>query len=203
VNVLVKNCFHWVGFHVVNRFIMNGYHVDGIHYPNSFQKDYLSLFLGRNSNFSLVDQGTGIYDLAITINTAETASSRNKENGYEELTIEQGSQLTTIFTPLLFGEWMQMNEEGIYISDEHVLFRSNLFLDQAVYIKDFTQDLYQLVKTTNLPSTIDMSTKTNLKKEDKKLDNTIFIRDNIPIRSKLEHLLAHYEKFENYYERFN
>ncbi len=53
MDFLIANCYDWIGFHIVNKLLENGYDVDG--YDHSSEDDHhLSMFLGRNSSFTFV-----------------------------------------------------------------------------------------------------------------------------------------------------
>lgn len=196
MNILVRNCFHWIGFHIVNRFILNGNHVVGLNDHMTDRAEFLSFFLGRNSLFTLVDQTQAQYDLTVIVN--------DDKDRKKLLLKRKGAEiLTTIQTPLLFGEWMKMDENGIFIANKHIPFKSDKFLTQAIHIDDFTKSLNQWIKSTHLPAHLKTQSSRDVFHKDVILDNSIYIRDNIPIERKVNDLKDHYKRFNNYYHLYH
>lgn len=193
MNIFVQDCFHWIGFHIVNRFITNGYSVVGKHAHMTERAEYLSFFLGRNSLFKLVDDRQVNSDVSIIVND-------NKAHMELVVTNEKKLKITTINTPLLFGKWMPMNETGIFMNQKNISFDSKKFVTQAVYMDDFTKILIQCLESSLLPSSLDIYSKGYKSNKYIKLANSLYIRDNIPIEKKVNRLKDHYQKYKSYYQ---
>lgn len=192
MNISVQNCFHWIGYHIVHQLLLTGYSVYGLHRQITNQAEFLSFFLGRNSLFTFIEDESDKYEIDLTIQVDDNKQELLLKN-------EHSSKLRKAKMPLLFGEWMDMNEEGIFINQKYILFRSKQFINNAMYIEDFSKGLIQWIKSTKLPSEFAVYPERNRTRKDKKLDNTIYIRDNIPIEKKVEQMIEHYKKYKNVY----
>ncbi|PAV29206.1 hypothetical protein CIL05_12475 [Virgibacillus profundi] len=197
---LVASCNHWIGFHIVNALLEEGYEVDGV--SGEAGNENLPMFFGRNSLFTMVNANERKdYDIVIiideTLNMERIESKRIIKIGE----ISDGSENTVhIKNLLLYGEWMAMNEKGIYSNNEFIPFNSKTFQDEAIYIKDFTKALIQWLKTDELPSNLHVKSSKNKDDKGLKLENTIYLRDNIPKEEKLKTVLTHYKEFIKLYE---
>src|SRR5699024_8017384 len=98
--------------------------------------------------------------------------------------------------PLIFGEWMPMNEQGMYVQGEFLPFESDYFLQHAVYVKSFVKSLWQWIQTSRLPSSIHVQKQGQ---EIEELENSVYIRDNKPAGELLQTVLEHYRKFNLFY----
>jgi len=201
MSLLVINCNHWIGFHLVNSLLELEYAVDGV--INEEEDNDLSMFFGRNSLFSFVSSKQNMaYDACFIIGEKtwekEIPSERvffiNPDHPIDDTDLENA---TVITTPLLFGEWMPMNKHGLYQDDEWVSFKSERFLEDGVYIKNFINSLLQLIKVEKLPSRITIYSK-NKRNETSTLENTVFIRDNGNIEEKVNQIITHYKKYRTF-----
>lgn len=182
---LVAYCNNWIGFHVVNELLDNGFAVDGM--LDEKGNEDLSMFFGRNSSFTFVQtSGRKKYDAKIIIDDHHVKWNTNKRE-------------ITINTPLLFGEWMPMNEKGLYKNNENILFDSELFRSKAIYVKDFTKGLIQWLQTPYLPQTLEVRSAKEKNNKDVKLENAIYIRDNVPISNKVKLVQDHYNRNKERY----
>src|SRR5690625_5291106 len=203
MSILVKDCFHWIGFHIVDQLLIDGYEVKGIQTSSSKKTAHLSMFFDRHSHFSLIEDETACEtDTALLINQHTTDginASRFMMIGehvdIEALTADQ----IAIQQPLLFGEWMPIYEDGCYYLNDHIPFDSPRFHEQAIYIHDFTKMIVALLKQDNLPNVINMQTVKNDSILGLTLDNTYHIQDNTPIENKLQDVLKHHKQFKHYY----
>lgn len=204
MSVLVINCFHWIGFQIVSKLLEEGLRVDGIDEEESTLETHLSMFLGRNSLFTLkTNEEPKSYDTAIIIGTSQYI---NEINAKRILSINQNKDepskagMTMIHVPLLFGEWMPMNEQGMYVGGGFIPFNENYFLTESVYVKDFTDTLFQLLEKIHLPTRLEVKSKETTENQDIKFENVIFIRDNIPNGDKLKSVLDHYQQYKRFYQ---
>lgn len=200
--ILLVNCFHWIGFHIMNELLEAGYMVEGIDNMSTEQDEHLSMFVGRNSSFTLIEKenlshykssiivGSWPHSEDIQADQMLQLCESNAKNLEEHIIIEM---------PMLFGEWMPMTEDGLYHQQKFIPFNSSLFLTEAIYIRDFTSHLLQWVTYTNLSQVIKIKSERN-KDTDLKLENIIYLRDNRPIHKKVEHVVDHYKRFKDLYE---
>ena len=203
MSFLVTSCFDWVGFHMVNQLLEKGHEVDGVDEETTDFKEHLSMFLGRNSAFRLKtrDELTS-YDTAIVIGEdpcTDVLKARKMMNiSCNKIQAKRKASMTTIHVPVLFGEWMPMNERGMYMGNQFISFDSAHFLSEAVYIKDFINGLFQWMQADDLPSSLEVKSKSSESRA-VKLENTVYIRDNERTPDKLKKVLNHYRSYQQFY----
>ncbi|MGM8364392.1 hypothetical protein ACLIBG_02805 [Virgibacillus sp. W0181] len=201
MHILVENCFHWIGFHLIDQLLEEGYRVDGINAHNSNETDHFLLFLGRNSNFTLLKDvpPDKTYDAVFTIGSPydKVSYKRRFEICRDHTTVNESESKVIIEQPLLFGEWMPMNEKGFYYKNEFVPFISDCFLQEAIYIRKFVRSLIQLMHTDRLPNRLTIKSAQS-PESSSILENNIYLYDNIRIDDKHQ-LLEHYERYIDYY----
>lgn len=203
MTIFIYNCFNWVGYHYVNYFLDKGMVVKGVDKIDSDKKENLYMLVGRNSAFELVES----YEEKKNKNSrvliiGETNDDIKAERIIQIKTNEMRNKLEdaiVVNAPILFGEWMDMTEEGISIRNRFVRFNSEDFLKDAVYITDFVKETYPLIMSTNNPSEITVYSKKIFLNEAVKLENSIYIHDYIPIEKKIRKVLAHYKRFKDLY----
>ncbi|WP_174612782.1 hypothetical protein [Virgibacillus ihumii] len=185
---LVENCFYWIGFHIVEYLLDQGYTVTGNDEIDTDGKEHLSMFIGRNENFTHMKQrlNESAYDIRLTPH--ETALTLHKDSA------------STIYLPLLFGEWMPMNQDGMYYRGDFIAFDSDEFVEKAVYIGDFLKIIDQCIAASNLPSAVNVKKKGEDINAEIKLENSVFIRNNRPINDRIKTVKNHYKKFSKLYE---
>lgn len=123
MTILVAPCFHWIGFHLVEELLNEGEEVVGMQKINTEKEENLALFLGRNSSFIHTDEidnfegvpfssilTTDKYALTETLTTLEAKNYFYLTRGSETGSVKK--DWTVINRPLLFGEWMDREEEG-------------------------------------------------------------------------------------------
>lgn len=191
---LVVNCNHWIGYHIVNGLLEDDWLVEGV--IDKEEKDTLSMFFGRNSNFSFCENvEKKVYDTVISVGVPlkEIDHVHTNRSVIIHPTVPENMKEDTILikAPLLFGEWMPMNENGMYRNHLFIPFDSTYFLTEAVYIEDFVS---YLVKWLN----DDIAD--NKKSAIIKLEHSAYTRDNRPIEKKLEQVKEHYHQFKKYTE---
>ncbi|MFD1850057.1 hypothetical protein [Oceanobacillus bengalensis] len=199
MSILVVNCSHWIGFHITEALLGAGNTVEGI--PFDEETDDLLMFFGRNSSFTLSSNiRKKKYDICIIIGEYDHRAIINadkiviiNEQKHDE---NRDSSTTTIKAPLLYGEWMPMNEKGCYVGEEYITFESDYFKQNAIYIKDFTEGLIQWLDSGVLPATFEVKSYNN----NEKLDNIFYIRNNKPVDKKVKKLLEHYHSYKNSYK---
>ncbi|WBX79986.1 hypothetical protein PD280_20610 [Virgibacillus salarius] len=184
---LIINCNHWIGYHIVNDLLEKGWEVDGL--VNEQLNDSLSLYYGRNSNFSFYQSANKKhYDTKIHVGSMKRVEEVSADLSVVIHSVAPDHLHANDFfikAPLLFGEWMPMTENGMYRNQLFIPFNSTYFLTEAVYIKDFMHAFMDWLEKDN---------KKGENKENKqiKLEKSAYLRDNIPIEEKLDHVLEHY-----------
>ncbi|TFJ93598.1 hypothetical protein [Lentibacillus salicampi] len=186
--VFVENCFHWIGFHIMNDLLDNGFQVDGMDSLDTDKKEHLSMFVGRNQLFRHVSasERNNAYDISLKIE--DDALILEKEN------------LVTIHLPLVFGEWMPMNQEGVYDQDDFIPFDSERFLTEAVYVGDVLKSLQQWFATSDLPPILEVRSFHERQTGQRKLENAVYIRNNRPIQEEINRVKKHYNTYQKFYQ---
>src|SRR5699024_415397 len=196
MNVLVQNCFHWIGFHLVNTLLEGGYQVAGADIISSEKKAHLSMFFGRNDLFSLVSNGdVRAHDVAIVIGDDVEYQTPDGVPIIQLFRRKPKTSGPAVFVklPLLFGEWMPITEEGVYEDEEWISFHSDRFIHGAVYIGDFMQEFLQWLEKKG---------STELKiYENKEIElvNSSYIHNNRTIKEKKANVIRHYQQFHMFY----
>ncbi|GGJ95342.1 hypothetical protein GCM10007063_17330 [Lentibacillus kapialis] len=185
----VEDCFHWIGFHMVNHFLENGWHVDGMDDLDTDEKEHLSMFLGRNDLFHHVAKSghNKSYDASISIGECEM--------------ILKKKEAITIKLPLVFGEWMPMNQDGACIQNDFIRFDSQRFISSAVHVENIIESVKQWIRASGLPQVVNARSIHDRKADDLKLENTVYIRNNRPIKEEIENVKKHYERYKKFYPR--
>ncbi|WP_249870126.1 hypothetical protein [Oceanobacillus saliphilus] len=211
MSVLVVNCNQWLGYHVVNVLLENDYNVRGIagnekgHSQDNesmLMEDDLSLFFGRNSSFTMIAPDENkTYDIGIIAGDYEHKLNQKVGKLFvinprtEQIRLIKHGSCTIIKVPLLFGEWMPMNEEGIFLLNEFIPFTSDYFKETAVYAGDFVRALIQWLEIPALPSVLHVYSSKYERNTDTILDKAIYLRDNMPISEKVKSVVNHYRSF--------
>lgn len=188
MNIHIVNCFNWVGFHLTTYFLENGYNVIGYQESEVKNADYLELFIGRNSQFTLqdkyceekVDSGCIIEVQEEFIYIIHHIKESHSNFKYK----------TKIIANHLFGEWMpksscetmleiQSNNEYMYIND---------FIKYINKIIDFPQqkNLYQVYSNDSIH-------------RQELLPNGVFIIESVPQIKRIQALKLHIKKHSFYY----
>lgn len=209
MRVFINNCFHWASFHITNYFLEKGYKVDGVYKENEKTKEHFMMFLGRNNNFSLIENTNTLhdeYELALSIGKCDLDVTCNK---YVEIEIREHERVeqnrdafncntsTIVYVPILFGEWMPMTEEGLYQNETFIRFDSDSFLKEAIYISRFIESLVQLLQSSKLPTFIEINSIE--KKPSVRLENSVYLYTNRP-KEYIRSIVNHYKTYSDIYK---
>lgn len=200
MEILIMNYTDWIGFHFAEAFLDEGYMVYGIKGKDGSEN--LEDFLARNSNFHVernLEKRTD--QLVICPGDSEGLVRQDAEQLIliNSPNIGHGNGILSIKSPFLYGEWMPMDEEGIYVNGEKIAFSSEIFKNEAIYIGDFiTLFLQWLRKTTNLED-IRMKLGKNTDNQAIKLEKNFFVDENVTIGDKVEKVIRHYKKYQSLY----
>ncbi|MFS0752184.1 hypothetical protein [Oceanobacillus sp. 1P07AA] len=200
MRLLVVNCNSWVGYHIVDALLMEGFSVDGVIATN--EPGDLEMYFGRNSLFEEATLKTKKeYDIGIIIDDFITDLPKGVKQWISisithDKRIESGPcTMTYIYPSLLVGEWMEMNNQGIYRNDKFIRFDSSYFKKQAIYITDFVNALLHWIQMDTLPSSFQVFPKQeNI--SNKKVEKKVFLRKNRSIDTIVQSLKKHYEQFQ-------
>lgn len=199
MTICVANCLHWIGFHIVNRLLEDGYQVDGIADNNSEREEELSLMLGRNSSFTLYNNENQLKDKSYTdmilVGNKQRTMMQSKKIFTIGKNIKQKTGSINIELPLLFGEWMPMDEHGVYLDDHYVKFDSRRFKDKAIYIDDFIDCFMQWIKVPNLPTSLSLTRDKNGEKENSS-DIQMYLSQSQSIDEQISKVTRHYQKIK-------
>ncbi|WP_164215008.1 hypothetical protein [Virgibacillus sp. YIM 98842] len=196
---LVNNCNHWISYHIIDELLNNGYEVEGL--KNGEKNEHLLMYFGRNSHFSLSENDkTKQYHTVISLNNplpgvkSKYVHVINPEGHRNE---KEG--VSFIQAPLLFGEWMPMNEKGMYVNEKFIPFDSEHFLTKSIYIKDFTKAFVQWIRSENKITNLDILSENN-RNEWLKLESSTYLRDNRPVKEQLARVIEHYRMYKEMYD---
>lgn len=198
MSLLVLNCNHWIGFHLIQALLDLEYSIDGVFHE---KYDDLTLFFGRNSRFNLVSSVPNKkYRACFLIGEHEEMDHIQAEKAFivdvnHSADAADMEHLHVVKTPLLYGEWMPMNERGFYLDGEWISFRSDRFKDEAVYIKNFIECLLQFLRVDKLqlPASIQICSKHAIGPA----ENAVYVRENENKTEKVRDVIKHYEKYQN------
>ena len=199
MEVLILNVSNWIGYHIADRLLQEGYVVKGMEGKES--NHHLVDFFSRNSNFELItSRADTVFPLAICPGEV----LKRVECHYDQLIQINGkadpsADGVAIHIPYLFGEWMPMTEEACCIGGNHVRFSSQEFLEEGVYIKDFLEFLLGFLESPSASREIFVKSARNQSLKGKKLEKTFLVDENISIEENLNRVKEHFRKFQALY----
>lgn len=199
MKVAIVNCFHWVGYHLVEEMLEEGVEVIGIHESNTKQSEFLSMFVHRNSLFTETDMIPENVDYTVVIGHTAIDSTRLFTIQLIEENIKTSDMSlhdVTIEIPLLYGEWMPMDEKGIFVQNKYISFTSNIFMEKGVYVQDYIKDFLDVIHAKIASSSDEKSVIV----EELILENDSYFRDNSTKRKIIEQLQKEYRRNRLYYE---
>ncbi|GAA0433103.1 hypothetical protein GCM10008983_07180 [Lentibacillus halophilus] len=187
MNYMVQNCFHWIGYHILNALLEKGYRVDGADDLTTGKKENLAMFVGRNDLFRHVplNNDDTEYDVSITVKGNTLILCKQKT--------------VTIHLPLLFGKWMPMNQQGIYYGDAFYSFDAEEVVTQAVHIEDLLESLMQWIHASCLPSSLIIKSRNDHSDQDDRHGTILYIRQRWSVKQALQSIKNHYETYNAFY----
>lgn len=205
MTILVKNCFHWMSFHIVNELLYAGYRVHGHSKTKNKHGENFLMYLARNSNFKYLTSLEQRNYKAVIIIDENVPSCQIKNNRIFWITPNQkppNNSLIKINIPPVFGEWMPMDMEQMYIEGVAVSFQSATFLEEAIDIQSLSLALIQWLKSTYIRKEMNIKS-IRSHRENLMLENIIYLRDNRSIYNRLNEVKNHYKKSKNYMIELN
>lgn len=192
--IIVGNCFHWIGFHLINRFLEEGFSVIGKDHVDTPKKEFLSMFVARNDSFSLNPINKKEKD-HLTIEVCDTDYENKRENILKIIKTGTNHENTEhiVYAPYLIGEWMPAEEIKMNEIQKEKL-------QGAARIEDFVSAIYQWVNiNTYLPSTFRVISRREKNISNALLENFVYLRDNRSIQNDFNRVLEHYQRFQTFY----
>ncbi|MDY0407878.1 hypothetical protein ACFFIS_12580 [Virgibacillus soli] len=203
---LVVNCFHWIGFHIVNAFLQENEKVIGYDQIDVESKQFLSMYFGRNDKFKLIQTiKEEQFENIIIVGEPNIDIRRLKVKNIcviqtEEKQINQLQDVINLNIPYLIGEWMPLKKDGIFIDGKLYQYDNELLSHEAIYMKDVATMLFHWMKNPLVPATLSIKKGKYSEQCNKKLENSIFIRDNRPNKESVLTLREHYDRYSFYYD---
>lgn len=210
MNVVVVNCFDWVAFHLVEKFINEGYHVLGVDSLQNERREFLYDMVGRNSSFHLYDSIQELKNKKTEGLYAFVPNQREVDRIYEEckLTGEQyyilshldqnierkkvSSNAYHIQLPNVIGPWMSKKEFNS-IKNHHDL----------LYIDDFITWVTEMPNMATKPNLMRIRTKSITNQDNgASLENEISVLQKVPIEESINRVENHIQKFPIYYKYY-
>lgn len=189
MSFVVINCFHWIGYHIVEALIEEGEDVYGIEKPGVNNQTNLEMYVGRNSLFhhkmKRTENDSGPF---IIVEDEHIIYQHNKE-GCEQI-------ITTFF---VFGEWMPMNTHGMYQKDNYIRFASNEFKRNAIHINIFIEYLLQWIKNFHVNDRLSIRRTENNEYHCMIHKETVYLYDFIPLEKRIQKLVGHFKQFQDIY----
>jgi|SRR5699024_9761179 len=196
MTTVVINCFHWIGFHFVEKLLEQGVKVIGVHEKQTDQTSFLAMFFARNSSFDFSNVAPKEAERVIVIGDTHIIpkSKHVMQCMHGGTSVEQHIKgRLYVNMPLLFGEWMPMDQTGMYFGQRHIPYHSEEFHDDAVYVKDFVNDCL-----LEFNQKIDQQTSYPL--EGLILEKGEQIRDNSTKRINIDKMQKHYLKYASFHD---
>jgi len=200
MKVLIENCFNWIGFHLTNYLLEKGMRIEGLDQINTEKKEHLSMYVGRNDRFALLERRNNEgddYDLTIKI-TEKIKNDRH--NTFVSISRRKNSMQTKRFVidvPEMIGEWMPLDMFNV----KETSIKSKQFLNNVIHIEDFLAVVYQWIKMDSLmPETIKLISSKDKIQRSMKLENYVYLRDNRSKEKDMDKILSHYKRFKYFYQ---
>lgn len=193
--IKVENCFHWIGFHLINRLLEEGIPVIGIDQVDTPKKEYLSMYVARNDSFSLHDKEPDEknFDLAFEVCDLYEDGDRKHVITLLKSSVSRKDTEHIIYPPKLIGEWMP-SKEIISFKNEKTK------LQTAACIENFISAIYQWIEIdTLIPSKFNVVSSKDRNISSVKLESYVYLRDNRSIQKYFDTVLDHYHRLQAFY----
>ncbi|WP_026771748.1 hypothetical protein [Sediminibacillus sp. JSM 1682029] len=213
---LILPCFDWIGFHLCEKLLYHGEQVIGIGEATTVRQDNFWAFLARNSSFQLfptveeyqTSKTEANLEAIIQIETEQKApvpdalkaSRKFLLNGKMQERPTNKEDWCHVELPMLYGEWMPRSKDSMFSPDGgEVPFDSQTFHDDAVYIKDFLQEFFPLLKTKQSKKHVIISPSGDQEGQRETDAEVIPVFHSESTGQRQKKLQRHYEKFISFY----
>src|SRR5690625_45955 len=194
MKILINHCFDWESFHFIDTFLSLSYQVFGLNDKKVKMSEHIAMYFARNSLFSQKDTilNEKAFDIAIVFDDISLLQqiSAKKKFLITDDHVEAIFPITIIQKPLLYGEWMEMDEEGLYIRDEYILFSDQTFQNNAIYIRTFVQLIISMFVQNKLPDKLQIYPYRSTKRS----KSGVFLLEKEDQTSILAQVVRHYKK---------
>ncbi|MBM7571522.1 hypothetical protein [Aquibacillus albus] len=207
---VVLGAFHWIGYQIITRLLDDSYEVIGIDKMESEKKENLSMYIGRNSLFTHVSSSEEMNQLQklqqinilFEIDSSQLFNDRYSLNTETVINLDKGrvkasSNTVDVDLPLLYGEWMPRNDNGVYHNGQFVAFDSEQFKNEAVYIQDFITCLIETISNYKQDRVAIKAFDPSFDSKD--AQKTICIRETKDKDERIKELNDHYKMYKNFY----
>ncbi|QST00808.1 hypothetical protein IMZ31_04330 [Pontibacillus sp. ALD_SL1] len=190
---IISGCFEWIGFHLTEAFLNAGHTVIGIDKEWNEQKDWLSLYVGRNASFHLVDSIHEVKnktDKEVTLIHIEERVTGVDPNLSikDEWTIKTRDDVTVkgsvIYASEVYGPWMTELVKPTSV--------------EALYIDDFVSGIQDIIEHKVGETWIEVKPSNDGKKGQHQ--HIWYVKQSIKQEEGWKLVLDHEEKFSIYYK---
>ncbi|SEU03342.1 hypothetical protein SAMN05421676_11540 [Salinibacillus kushneri] len=144
MNVVVFDCFHWMGFHFVEKFLSEGIEVNGVGHITNPQEEFLYTLIGRNALFNWQEDVRNIrnqHSRTIVISCYKSPQDVKKmlntenikgeyyfimEEDIRDMSLSHIRNEVFLFIPPVIGPWMREKDFKDASQKESVLFIDDL-----------------------------------------------------------------------------
>jgi len=189
MSVYIEDCFHWIGYHLVTVLLEEGWIVYGRDRLDAPNREHLSMFVGRNSHFSLLDDEEG-KQMHPRIEISDD------QNGIS-ITTTEGEKIVINCSPLI-GEWMPMTATHMLNGDKLQPWKA-LDLKEIIEVSAYAEILKQCLQATRVPRKINIVSRLS-EKAGEKNPNMIVSIDQKDSKEALRSLKEHFNRFKPLYQ---
>ncbi|WP_345240215.1 hypothetical protein [Pontibacillus salipaludis] len=191
---IISGCFEWIGFHLTEKWLNAGHTVIGIDNDWNEQKEWLSLYVGRNSSFHFVDSIDQVKEEAegedlILINIEDRLTKREAKIPIKgEWTIKIGDDQpvkgSVIYASEVYGPWMSKLVEPT--------------TEQALYIDDFVKGVHEIIDHNVKKEWIEIKPSSGEQRGHHQ--DTWYVKESVNVNMGWKEVMDHEEKFSTYYK---
>ncbi|MCD5324700.1 MULTISPECIES: hypothetical protein [Pontibacillus] len=191
---LLSGCFHWIGYHLTEALLNEGETVIGVDSDWNEQKEWLSLYVGRNASFHLLDSVGDVKDSMLDEDLVVVHIGGEKEIKDPKIPItfewiievgkKNHEEHPVLYAKEVYGPWMPhpvkpTSAEALYVDD---FIRGILEVIEQGEKKDFVEIL---------PSSQGGSGGQGA---------SWFVEETMNQKEGWQRVLTHQEQFPNYYK---
>src|SRR5699024_3191997 len=180
-----------------NHLLEHSYPVATDESPLTDEEEHLAMMIGRNDLFSaFTDDQPSNHHTHVILSEENSAHVQNMDDvktfKLSRKPEQEKKGVIVVQLPLLFGEWMPMNEDGVYIDKQFIPFTSEIFQKEAVYIEDFITSFMLCLTASNLPEKLAIKSRRETVAERENDRQVIYLRKRKPIDDQIKTVVAHY-----------
>lgn len=190
---IISGCFEWIGFHLTEKWLNAGHTVIGIDNDWNEQKDWLSLYVGRNSSFQFVDSIDQVKEEVegeelILINIEDRLTKGEAKIPIKrEWTIKIGDdkpvQGSVIYASEVYGPWMSRLVKPT--------------TEQALYINDFVKGVQEIIDHNVKKEWIEIKSSYD---QTGHHQDTWYVNESMDVNKGWKTVMDHENNFSTYYK---